>query len=81
MGWWRVGMRPRVGILNSRERAVRERADACGIGVLRPTPPRARVYLYGWTRARPTTNLTTTPVEGYLGSRNDEERSEMRYVM
>ena len=27
------------------------------------------------------TNLTTTPVEGYLGSRNDEERSEMRYVM
>ena len=27
------------------------------------------------------TTLTTTPVEGYLGSRNDEERSEMRYVM
>ena len=26
-------------------------------------------------------SLTTTPVEGYLGSRNDEERSEMRYVM
>ena len=81
MGWWRVGMRPRVGILNCRERAVRERADAYCLGVFHPTPPRARVYLYGWTRARPTTNLTTTPVEGYLGSRNDEERSEMRYVM
>ena len=57
-------MRPRVAIVNCRERAVRERADAYGVGVLRPT-----------------TNLTTTPVEGYLGSRNDEERSEMRYVM
>jgi hypothetical protein len=32
-------------------------------------------------RARTPTTLTTTPVEGYLGSRNDEERSEMRYVM
>ena len=64
VGWGRVGMRPRVAILNCRERAVRERADAYGVGELRPT-----------------TNLTTTPVEGYLGSRNDEERSEMRYVM
>ena len=64
VGWGRVGMRPRVAILNCRERAVRERADAYGVCVLRPT-----------------TNLTTTPVEGYLGSRNDEERSEMRYVM
>ena len=72
-------MRPRVAIVNCRERAVRERADAYGVGVLRPTPPRVRVFI--WTRARPTTNLTTTPVEGYLGSRNDEERSEMRYVM
>ena len=80
MGWGRVGMRPRVAILNCRERAVRERADAYGVCVLRPTPPRARSLLM-WTRARPTTNLTTTPVEGYLGSRNDEERSEMRYVM
>jgi hypothetical protein len=43
VGWGRVGMRPRVAILNYRERAVRERADACGVGVLRPTPPRARV--------------------------------------
>ena len=24
---------------------------------------------------------TTTPADGYLGSGNDEERSEMRYVM
>ena len=28
VGWGRVGMRPRVAILNCRERAVRERADA-----------------------------------------------------
>ncbi|KAG9295252.1 hypothetical protein G9A89_002147 [Geosiphon pyriformis] len=27
------------------------------------------------------TNLRTTVNNGYLGSRNDEERSEMRYVM
>ena len=53
----------------------------CGVGLLRPTPLRARVHTYVWTGARPPTNLTTTPVEGYLGSRNDEERSEMRYVM
>ena len=26
-------------------------------------------------------NLKTTFSDGYLGSRNDEERSEMRYVM
>ena len=39
-------MRPRVAIVNCRERAVRERADAYGVGVLRPTPPRARVYFY-----------------------------------
>ena len=65
----------------SRERAVRERADACRW--LAPPHPTARAYpfTFKWTRARPTTNLTTTPVEGYLGSRNDEERSEMRYVM
>jgi hypothetical protein len=64
-----------------RARAVRERADASGVGLLRPTPLRARVYfMYRLARAFHT-NLTTTPVEGYLGSRNDEERSEMRYVM
>ena len=45
VGWGRVGMRPRVVILNCRERAVRERADACGVGVFRPTPPRVRVRL------------------------------------
>ena len=39
-------MRPRVAIVNCRERAVRERADAYGVGVFRPTPPRARVYFY-----------------------------------
>ena len=27
------------------------------------------------------TNPTKTPNDGYLGSRNDEERSEMRYVV
>ena len=73
-------MRPRVAIC--RERAVRERADAFGVGLLRPTPLRARVYSCMYRLARAFhTNLTTTPVEGYLGSRNDEERSEMRYVM
>ena len=69
-------MRPRVVILNCRERAVRERADAWHWRA--PPHPIARASP---THARPTTNLTTTPVEGYLGSRNDEERSEMRYVM
>ena len=66
---------------NSELPRVRRSGARRFFGVLRPTPPRARVYLFKWTRARPTTNLTTTPVEGYLGSRNDEERSEMRYVM
>ena len=28
-----------------------------------------------------TTNPTKTPNDGYLGSRNDEERSEMRYAV
>ena len=28
-----------------------------------------------------TTSIITSPADGYLGSRNDEERSEMRYVM
>jgi len=50
VGWGRVGMRPRVAFC--RERAVRERADACGVGVLRPTPPRVRVRL---ARAPPQT--------------------------
>ena len=27
------------------------------------------------------TSIITSPADGYLGSRNDEERSEMRYVM
>ena len=27
------------------------------------------------------TNPTKTPNDGYLGSRNDEERSEMRYAV
>ena len=71
-------MRPRVALLNCRERAVRERADSSAVA---PPHPTARARLFIQTRARPTTNLTTTPVEGYLGSRNDEERSEMRYVM
>ena len=79
MGWGRVGMRPRVALC--RERAVRERADASGVGLLRPTPLRARVYFMCRLARAFHTNLTTTPVEGYLGSRNDEERSEMRYVM
>jgi hypothetical protein len=30
---------------------------------------------------RPTRQTKTTLNNGYLGSRNDEERSEMRYVM
>ena len=51
---------------------------------LAPPHPTARaglfMYVYRLARAFHT-NLTTTPVEGYLGSRNDEERSEMRYVM
>jgi hypothetical protein len=38
--------------------------------------PRARDLL-----ASCTSQNTTTPADGYLGSRNDEERSEMRYVM
>jgi len=50
VGWGRVGMRPRVAFC--RERAVRERADACGVGVFRPTPPRVRVRL---ARALPQT--------------------------
>ena len=28
-----------------------------------------------------TSSNITSPADGYLGSRNDEERSEMRYVM
>ena len=48
-------------------------------GSLRPTPPAG--VDFPKSVARTPTNLTTTPVEGYLGSRNDEERSEMRYVM
>ena len=43
-------------------------------------PPHLRAVDSGRLPA-PHKNLTTTPVEGYLGSRNDEERSEMRYVM
>ena len=31
--------------------------------------------------SRGTTPIITSPADGYLGSRNDEERSEMRYVM
>ena len=33
------------------------------------------------TRLRYTTNQNKTPDNGYLGSRNDEERSEMRYAV
>ena len=29
----------------------------------------------------PPIDIHTTPADGYLGSRNDEERSEMRYVV
>ena len=52
---------------------------ACRAVPLRPTPPAG--VDFPKSVARTPTNLTTTPVEGYLGSRNDEERSEMRYVM
>ena len=33
------------------------------------------------SRALPTRNQNTTLNNGYLGSRNDEERSEMRYLV
>ena len=78
VGWWRVGMRRRAWH-SSVPRARRSGAcrRLCGVGGSAP-PHRARESI---SRARTLTNLTTTPVEGYLGSRNDEERSEMRYVM
>ena len=67
-------MRPSV-----RARVVREGVVRLSRGSLRPTPPAG--VDFPKSVARTPTNLTTTPVEGYLGSRNDEERSEMRYVM
>ena len=65
----------------------RRLARPARLPALRPTPPCARVSRRAAfvaavvRRARTPTTLTTTPVEGYLGSRNDEERSEMRYLM
>ena len=88
-GWGRVGMRPSVRARVVRE-GVRPSSSPRASGrlpALRPTPPCARVARRAAfvaavvRRARTPTTLTTTPVEGYLGSRNDEERSEMRYVM
>ena len=38
----------------------------------------SRMWLFSPHIIRPT---HTTPADGYLGSRNDEERSEMRYVV
>ena len=35
----------------------------------------------GLWEAQQHTNPTKTPNDGYLGSRNDEERSEMRYAV
>ena len=88
-GWGRVGMRPSVRARVVRE-GVRPSSSPRASGrlpALRPPPPCARVARRAAfvaavvRRARTPTTLTTTPVEGYLGSRNDEERSEMRYVM
>jgi hypothetical protein len=39
------------------------------------------VFLFFDLQKKETRNPETTPVDGYLGSREDEERSETRYVM
>ena len=69
-------MRPSVRARVVREGVVR-RLSSRGLS---SAPPHLRAVDSGRLPA-PHKNLTTTPVEGYLGSRNDEERSEMRYVM
>ena len=68
-------MRPSVRARVVREGVVRRLSSR---GFPPPHPTCGRPTPVGCPH--PTT-LTTTPVEGYLGSRNDEERSEMRYVM
>ena len=45
------------------------------------TPLRLTFMLFGSARKTKHTKQRTTVSNGYLGSRNDEERSEMRYVM
>ena len=45
---------------------------------IRNLSPRPTMILYKQTQKK---QQNTTRNNGYLGSRNDEERSEMRYVM
>ena len=73
-----LGARGHAAECKSSRRSGGSRAS---LVVARSPPPHPTCGRRLRSVARTPTNLTTTPVEGYLGSRNDEERSEMRYVM